>query len=390
MKAIALAHEGLEDISSLEISGLISTTPQIKPGLIIFDIKNFEELALVCYKAQSIKKAAYLLDNFKLNSIDDLKSSAKKCQSEIKKFLKNNMTFCVKCTKIDNDDFENEDICLETADSLDFSNKVVLKNPDLIIFVYINKDNCYLTIDFSGKELDKRDYRIYTNNESIKATICYSLLRISNYKKEETILDPFCRAGTILIEAALYSKNLSPNFYSKDKLSFRKLIDINPEKFDNILESNGKIIGSNKEKGYIISSEKNAKIAGIKCQKFPKISDHAQKLPVIDQQFLTNIDFFQSSINNIDKKISPKTIDKIITMPPNLTKRKNPREIETLYNDFFQKADVLLKNNGTITLITKTLDLIKNTSEKNNFSVLKERDIIVGDDIYKILVFNRK
>jgi 23S rRNA G2445 N2-methylase RlmL len=362
MKALAITHKGLEQVTSLEINEFLKTKTEIKDSCIIFDIKDKKDIALVCYKAQSIKKVLYLIDNFKITSLEDIKKSVEKNKDKINEFVKGK-TFAVRCDHIENE-FDNEEICIEAADSI--TSKVDLDNPDVILFVYIYQNECYLGIDFSDEDLSKRDYRIYTHFQALRATIAYSLLRIADYKKADTILDPFCGSGTILIEAALFSTNFSQNYYSKDKFIFNKIIEINLEQFDKKQTFKGKILGFDNELRYIMGAKKNAKIADIE----------------------KSITFSRVEVQWLDTKLKEKSIDKIITNPPNLS-HKNQRTIEKVYNEFFHQANFILKDKGTITLITKTYDMIKKVAETNKFKIAKEIDIKIGNDNNKIIVFKR-
>ncbi len=60
-----------------------------------------------------------------------------------------------------------------------------------------------------------------------------------------------------------------------------------------------------------------------------------------------------------------------------------------MYDLFFNKANYVLKDKGVIAIITKTYDLIKNSAEKNKFNILKERDLIIGEENHKIIIFKR-
>jgi tRNA (guanine6-N2)-methyltransferase len=379
MKALAITHKGLEQVTSLEIDELLKTKTEIKDSCVIFDIKSYEDIALVCYKSQSTKKVIYLIDSFKINSVEDIKKYVEKNKQEIEQFI-DKKTFAVKTEHLEND-FDREEICIETAEPL--TSKVDLNNPDVILFVYIYKDECYLGIDFSSDDLSKREYRIYTHFQALRASIAYSMLRIAEYKKEETILDPFCGSATIIIEAALFANNLSQNYYSKDKFLFNKLIKIDLNKFDKKSKfklssenekglqnsknfGKGKIIGFDSELRYIIGAKKNAKIAGIE----------------------KSIDFSRVEIEWLETKLQENSIDKIITNPPNLS-HKNEKIIEKLYNEFFYQAEFILKKDGTVTLITKTFDLIRQAAEKNKFKLIKEVDILIGKENHKIMVFEK-
>jgi 23S rRNA G2445 N2-methylase RlmL len=369
MKALAITHKGLEDISETEIKELIKKDTEKQLGCVIFETNSFDDLALVCYKAQSIKKLVLLLDSKEVKSIKDIKTIIKKNVPELKNYINEEKTFAVRCLKLDNEDLLTDEICLEAADSISINSRVNLKNPDAIVFIYLAEKICYLGIDLSGEDLSKRDYRIYVHQEALKATIAYSLLRISNYTQKDIILDPFCGSGTILIEAALFATNFSPNFYSKEKFAFLKLKEIDLNKFDAKKELKGKLIGYDKELRHVVAAKKNAKIAGIE----------------------DTIEFSRCEIEWIDTKIKikEKSIDKIITNPPNLTKRINENVIGKLYTQLFYQADFILKTKGTVTVITKTEELMKQSAEKYKFKVITDREILIGQDIHKILVFQK-
>jgi len=92
-----------------------------------------------------------------------------------------------------NDDFSSQDIEKETGafiinnikEKKAYDQKVDLENPDLIFYVYIFNERCYLGIDFCGFDLSKRDYKVFSSASDIKGTIAYSLLRIVGYKKKK-------------------------------------------------------------------------------------------------------------------------------------------------------------------------------------------------------------
>ena len=360
MKALAITHKGLEDVTSLEIQEFVNSKTEIKESCVIFEAKGYEELALVCYKAQSVYKVLLLLDNFKVKSLEDLCEYSEKSKNEIKKILEGKKSFVIKALHKEND-FSSDELCSEVAIALDLNLKVDYKNPDVIIFIYAYKNDCYLGIDFSGVDLSKRDYRIYVHQEALKATIAYSLLRIADYKDGDYLVDPFCGSGTILIEAGLFSSNLSQNYFSKDKFK----LDINLEKFDKKNSFKGDVVGFDKESRHIRAAEKNSKIAGV-------------------DKYIT---FSKLDVNSLDKKLKEKSVDKIVTNPPNLNKR-NERFIEKIYNDFFNQAKTVLKDSGTITLITKSFDLIKKAAK--GFKIEKEIDILIGNEDHKIIVFKKE
>lgn len=78
------------------------------------------------------------------------------------------------------------------------------------IEVAILKDVVTLTIDTTGPGLHKRGYRVLSGIAPIKETLAASMLLLSRWNDEFELIDPFCGAGTILIEAAMIAQNIAP------------------------------------------------------------------------------------------------------------------------------------------------------------------------------------
>lgn len=73
-------------------------------------------------------------------------------------------------------------------------------NPTTTIYVDIMSDHCYAG-RLIAKDLQRRSYRVRHNNQSINACIAAAMVLTAKPKKEEVILDPFCKDAVISIEA---------------------------------------------------------------------------------------------------------------------------------------------------------------------------------------------
>jgi putative N6-adenine-specific DNA methylase len=382
MKAIAITSKGIEDICSKEIEELIKAKTETKESCVIFEPKKVEDLCLLCYKAQSVDKILFLFNSFSFNEksfFNDLKKIIDKI--DFSKWLDKDMKFMVSCKK-DNDHLSTEEVCSKTGELIidkikekeKYNQKVDLNNPDLIIFVYIVGNNCYLGIDFSGFDLHKRSHKIFVHSSSLRGTIAYALVRIADFKEKETLLDAFTGSGTIPIEAALYTSNFPVNYFNKDKFSFLRFKDkINPKKIfseadKKIKTTKSKIYGYDSVLGYVTNSKKNAKIAGINKQ----------------------INFSRIDIEWLDTKFDKESIDKIVANPPN-TRSINQKEIEKVYNEFFYQAEFVLKKTGKIVLISteKSLEFLKKYAEKYKFKLKEERVVYSGKAPLKVAVFSK-
>jgi len=80
------------------------------------------------------------------------------------------------------------------------------------IEVAILKDTVTLSVDTSGAGLHKRGYRAYAGVAPLKETLAAALVMMSRWKFNQPLIDPFCGSGTILIEAAMFARNIAPGF----------------------------------------------------------------------------------------------------------------------------------------------------------------------------------
>ena len=166
MKALAITSKGIEDITALEIKELINAKTTEKKGCVVFNAKKPEDLCLLCYKAQSVDKILLLFDSFKIKDnkkfFDELKNKIKKI--DFSDWLDKKLTFRVSCKKI-NSSISTEEICGNAGEFVidnikknrKYRQKVDLNSPNTIFFVYVIDDDCYIGIDFSGTELNKRE-----------------------------------------------------------------------------------------------------------------------------------------------------------------------------------------------------------------------------------------
>lgn len=74
----------------------------------------------------------------------------------------------------------------------------------------IMKDEMTVTLDTSGAGLHKRGYRAMSNAAPIKETLAAGIVDLARVRSSDTVCDPFCGSGTILIEAALKAAHIAP------------------------------------------------------------------------------------------------------------------------------------------------------------------------------------
>ena len=331
MKGLLITHKGTEEIAALEVKELIGKSSKKNEDYITFNIEKYEDLFKLCYLSQSAIKINCLLSEFNFKDLFiDFKKNIQKIN--FKDWLSKDSTFKVKCIK-------NIDIDLPTTElerkhgeiiidflekKYNYKQKVSLNNPDATVLVFLNKNNCYLGIDFAGFDLSKRTYNIFAHPTNIKATIDYALVRLSGYKNE-TLLDPFSGSGNIPIEAVLFSSKFPVNFYNKEKfafLNFKNFQDFDFQKFfkktdDKIKDEKSDVYNLNSAMICINNAKKNSKIAGISKK----------------------INFSRTELERLDLKFDKEEVHNIVTKMPSL----NTKDINKIYNEFFLPGRIYFK-----------------------------------------------
>lgn len=82
--------------------------------------------------------------------------------------------------------------------------------PSFQIEVALLKDQCQLTLDTTGPSLHKRGYRTRAGVAPLKETLAAALVQLSYWRPDRPLVDPFCGAGSILVEAAMIGRNMAP------------------------------------------------------------------------------------------------------------------------------------------------------------------------------------
>ncbi|MEK6876732.1 MAG: THUMP domain-containing protein [Nanoarchaeota archaeon] len=375
MKGFLTTHKGMEDIAAMEVKELIGSESLIDEACIVFGIKNYEELFKLCYKSQSAIGIYYLLSEFDYKDIfDDFENNIGKIKFD--EWLGKNVQFRVKCTR----NYEDDAASVETESKLgeiiighmqkkySYKQKVDLEKPEIIVFFFLTKKRCFVSIDFAGFDLSKRSYKIFQHPADIKGTIAYSLIRIAGYGKNETMLDIFSGSGTIPIEAALFSSNFPVRHFDREKFIFLKFKKFKDFDFNKLFRKLDREASDNKPRIYNVDlsmkninyAKKNSKIAGV------------------DKK----ISFSRMDAEWLDTKFDKGKVDKIVAKMPNSKGNE-------LYNEFFYQAEFILSDKGKIVLMGNG-ELTEKYSSKHKFEISGKREIFSGKMKYNVFMLTKK
>ena len=375
MKGFLTTHKGMEDVAAMEVKGLIGSESKIGESCVVFGIKSYEDLFILCYKSQSAIRVCCLLFEFDYKDIfDDFEKNIGKIKFD--DWLGKDSMFRVKCIGNYEDDVASmemernlgEIIIGHIQKKYSYKQKVDLEKPEIVIFFYLAGKRCYVGIDFAGFDLSRRSYKIFSHAADIKGTIAYSLVSIAGYSKSETMLDIFSGSGTIPIEAAIFSSIFPVRYFDKEKFIFLKFEKFKYFDFNKLFRKLDNEISDDKPRIYNVDlsmkninyAKKNSKIAGV------------------DKK----ISFSRMDAEWLDTKFEKGKIDKIITKMPN----SNGNE---LYNEFFYQAEFILNDKGKIVLIGNE-EMIKKYSSKYKFEISSQREIFSGEMKYNVFILTKQ
>jgi len=376
MKCALICDEGFEEVVARQLKSYKIEIIEINPTCILFNAENHEIVAEICYTFQSAIKILTNIEQF--NAVPDLEKTfrdikVKNLEKEIANFKKGELK--ITCVRKGAHNFRSIDLASKISHNYFKDFIKTYKNHQIEVLAYIKDKKGYIGIDFTGRTLSKRDYKIFNNAGTLRGSIAYNLLLIAEAKREEVILDPFMGSGTIIIEAALAFSNLSPFYFTKEKFLFTKFLEKDWkswfERQDNKRNNEGiNIYGYDSQLKMLKYTQKNSKIADINKQ----------------------IKMTMCAIDWLDTKLEEKTIDKIITNPPYLTEHTSKTKILKIYKEIFNQSDYILKENGTITILTNdnSEESIKDSAKFYKYSCYNEMRVFEGQQEMVLLQFKKE
>lgn len=115
-------------------------------------------------------------------------------------------SFRVSCVRIGSHAFQSAEVEREVGGALQeyYDCKADMKRFDVHVRADVVGDFCVLGTQCNVQDLSLRHKLEYTNRVTIKSNVAYMLLRAAGVKAGDTVLDPFCGSGTLLLEAAAW------------------------------------------------------------------------------------------------------------------------------------------------------------------------------------------
>lgn len=144
-------------------------------------------------------------------------------------------------------------------------------HPDLRINLFIDRNKAILSLDSSGDTLHRRGYRMQKGQAPLNEVLAAGLVLLSDWNGEETLIDPMCGSGTIVIEAAMMATGIFPGNIRRH-YGFRKWKSFDSKLLKKVVKDmdkyrkkirKGIIFGSDISGRRITEAKANAERAGV-------------------------------------------------------------------------------------------------------------------------------
>lgn len=271
---IAKTFQGLEEVLAQELIELGANDVQIGRRMVSFS-GNQEMMYRANFCLRTAVRVLKPISHFRARNADDVYKAVK--EVEWKDILDLDTSFVVDTTVYSTEFRNSKFVAYKVKDAIvDYFMEregkrpnISVANPDLRLNIHIAEENCTLSLDSSGESLHLRGYRTATVEAPINEVLAAALIKMSGWKFDCDLIDPFCGSGTILVEAALMARNIYPGVF-RQKFGFENWKDFNPELLSSIFEDDSnertfehRIVGSDINLRAVEAALANAKAAGV-------------------------------------------------------------------------------------------------------------------------------
>lgn len=279
---VAGCAAGLESLVEEEIKSFGGEVLATDVGVVRWQ-GTLETAYRCCLWSRYASRVFLQLWHFSIGDEDSLYNAS--LSADWGKHLTDETTFAVSCTLSgENQIKHNRFAALRLKDGLvDAFRSKTGKRPSVkpdqpAVQIHLHIDNNYATIslDLSGESLHRRRYRDATGKAPLKETLAAAIVALSGWRDNpQTLIDPMCGSGTLLIEAALMFGDCAPGLY-REYFGFKGWLGHSEAMWRSILDEayrradEGKkkqwpvIIGYDCDPAAVRAAKKNVELCGFK------------------------------------------------------------------------------------------------------------------------------
>ena len=235
---IAKTFMGLETVLAKELTQLGANNVQIGRRMVSFT-GDKEMMYRANFQLHTAIRILKPIAHFTARSADDMYEEVRKI--DWSQYIEKGKTFSVDSV-VYSDEFRNSRfVTYKVKDAIvdQFREKtgerpnISVSNPDIRLNIHVAEYDATLSLDSSGESLHRRGYRQESVEAPLNEVLAAGMILMTGWNGETDFIDPMCGSGTLLVEAALIARNISPGVFRKE-FAFEKWADFDQELFDSI------------------------------------------------------------------------------------------------------------------------------------------------------------
>ena len=235
---IAKTFMGLEPVLAEELSKLGANNVKIGRRMVSFT-GDKELMYRANFQLHTAIRILKPIKKFKARSAEDVYEQIK--EIDWNKYMDNKTTFAVDSVVFSEEFRHSKFVAYKVKDAIvdrfrentGERPNVSVTNPDLRLHIHIADEDATLCLDSSGESLHRRGYRQDSVEAPLNEVLAAGMILMTGWNGDTDFIDPMCGSGTLLIEAALIARNISPGVFRKE-YAFEKWADFDKELFDSI------------------------------------------------------------------------------------------------------------------------------------------------------------
>ena len=235
---IAKTFMGLETVLAKELTQLGANNVRAGRRMVSF-MGNKEMMYRANFQLHTAIRILKPIAHFKARSADNMYEEVKKI--DWSQYIEKGKTFSVDSV-VYSEEFRNSRfVTYKVKDAIvdQFREKtgerpnISVSNPDIRLNIHVAEDDATLSLDSSGESLHRRGYRQESVEAPLNEVLAAGMILMTGWNGETDFIDPMCGSGTLLVEAALIARNISPGVFRKE-FAFEKWTDFDQDLFDSI------------------------------------------------------------------------------------------------------------------------------------------------------------
>lgn len=338
-KLLVTTVPGLEDLLLAEL-GKLPGSGTIKRGRVVYRLASpakGSELARIISHLTLAEKVYAIIAEGCATGLEDIKRILRESLNLISGIANYPLFFAVEAAREGRHDFTSPDIAKVVGSAIQErfpQMKVSLDDPDIVFYAELVGRDFRFAVDLTPfTSLRDRGYRVYVHPSSLNPIVARAMCRLSGLKEGETLVDPMCGSGTIVVEGLL-------EIPSARGIGF----DVNPEHV----------------RGAIL----NASSAGVVA------------------------DFYVADATHLASLLRP-GVDVMIANPPYGIRERAVGGLSRLYRALINEGFKVLREGGRLLILSPLQRLVERVARESGWSPSAVRRIDLGGLTSYIYVFEK-